>query len=82
MALLGEDHVSNLEVEWQSGSVWLEGTLLGSADLPVPPGTDMRGVRVREDLDSKPWVSAKLIASDLKKLREKDVRKAFDDSKR
>ena len=41
----------------------------------------MRGVLVREELDAKPWVSAKLLASNMK-LREKDVRKALEDSRR
>ena len=81
MASLSEAAVSYLDVEWQSGSVWYEDDLVGSSDLPVPPGTDMRGVLVREELDAKPWVSAKLLASNMK-LREKDVRKALEDSRR
>ncbi|CAE7487330.1 jockey\pol [Symbiodinium sp. CCMP2592] len=68
---------ADLEIEWQSGSVWLEDTLLGSSDLPVPPGTDMRGVLVNEDQEGKPWVSVKLLARDLK-LKDKDVKQALE----
>ncbi|CAE7349607.1 RTase [Symbiodinium sp. CCMP2592] len=71
VAQLKEDCVQTLEVEWQSGSVWYEDFLLASADLPVPPGTDMRGILVREDVEGQPWVSTKLIAQVLK-VKERD----------
>ncbi|CAE7832402.1 unnamed protein product [Symbiodinium sp. CCMP2592] len=71
------DQVANLDIEWQSGSVWLEDTLLGSSDLPVPPGTDMRGVLVNEDQEAKPWISVKLLSKELKQ-KEKDVWKEAD----
>ncbi|CAE7281359.1 R1A1-element\ORF2 [Symbiodinium sp. CCMP2592] len=62
----------NLDIEWQTGSVWCEDALVASSDLPVPPGTDMRGVIVREDQDAKPWVSFKLLAAGLKQ-KEKEA---------
>ena len=77
---LKPEMISTLDVEWSSGSVWQD-SLWGSSDLPVPPGTDMRGVLVRDDLEAKPWVSAKLMAADLK-LRERDVRACLEELQR
>ena len=51
-----------LDVEWKTGSVWCDEGLVGSACLPCPPGTDMRGVSVFEDTPRKHWLNLNLLA--------------------
>ena len=70
-----------LDYEWKTGTVWSDDGMLGSACLPVPPGTDMRKVLVLEETERKHWVDLDLLGR-LAKHPVKTVAKAVEECKR
>ncbi|CAE7247126.1 unnamed protein product [Symbiodinium sp. CCMP2592] len=66
VAGVDSDKLVDVEIEWNQGNVWGPISLMGSSALPIPPGTDMREVIIRDDLETKAWVSWGLIARELK----------------
>ena len=80
IATLDETKLKDIEVEWNQGNVWGPVSLVGSSALPIPPGTDMRTVLVRDDVDTQPWVSWGILARELQ-MDPESLRKALEASR-
>eukprot|EP00439_Symbiodinium_sp_Y106_P017156 s3613_g2.t1 len=72
---LDQSKLAQLEVEWNQGSVWTYSNLVASSAVPVPPGSKVQDLFVREELDNKPWVDVAKLSGDLK-LDARRVRSA------
>ena len=70
-----------LDFEWKTGTAWSDGGMVGSACLPVPPGTDMRKVVVFEETTNKHWVNLGLL-SQLTQQSLKETAQLLQDQKR
>ena len=73
---LDQSKLAQLEVEWNQGSVWTYSNLVASSAVPVPPGSNVQDLFVREELDNKPWVDVAKLSGDLK-LDARRVRSAL-----
>ncbi|CAE7583299.1 pol [Symbiodinium sp. CCMP2456] len=51
-----------LDFEYKTGTTWCDEGMISSACLPVPPGTDMRGISVDDNTVRKHWINIPRLA--------------------
>ena len=81
LASLGQHHVEQLDVEYNSGTCWYGSSMVASATKPTPPGCDEKGVLREENEGHSVWIDLGALAKE-SKTHAKDLKKALELHKR